>query len=120
MSAVVAIGLIIISPHSGLDQVQPRVQQLRRYKRPILCTEYMARPNGSRFDPAMGYFKHEKIAAYNWGFVAGKTQTNYPWDSWRKQYTAEPDIWFHEILRADGTTYDPKEVAYIKSQTGKQ
>ena len=51
-----------------------KLRQLRRYKRPILCTEYMARPNGSRFDPVMGYFKHEKIAAYNWGFVAGKTR----------------------------------------------
>ncbi len=112
----------VISFHSyeGLEHVRPRVEQLRRYGRPIFCTEYMARPNGSRFDPVLGYFKQEKIAAYNWGFVAGKTQTNYPWDSWRKQYTAEPDVWFHEILRPDGSPYDRREVDYIKSLTGQK
>ena len=111
----------IISFHNygGLDHVKPRVEQLRRYNRPILCTEYMARPQGSRFNPILGYFKREKVAAYNWGFVAGKTQTNYPWDSWQKQYTAEPEEWFHEILRTDGTPYKQSEVDYIKRVTGK-
>ena len=112
----------VISFHNygGLEHVRPRVEQLRRYKRPLLCTEYMARPNGSRFDPVMGYFKQQKIAAYNWGFVAGKTQTNYPWDSWKRQYSAEPDVWFHEIFRSDGTPYDRKEVEYIRKQTGRR
>ncbi|MCA9263981.1 MAG: hypothetical protein KDA60_09050 [Planctomycetales bacterium] len=111
----------VISFHNyeGLDKVKLRVEQLRRYGRPILCTEYMARPNGSRFDPVMGYLKEQKVGAYNWGFVAGKTQTNYPWDSWRKQYTAEPDEWFHEILRSDGTPYIQAEVDYIKRLTRK-
>ncbi|MCA9215249.1 MAG: endo-1,4-beta-xylanase [Planctomycetales bacterium] len=111
----------VISFHNygGLEHVKPRVEQLRRYNRPILCTEYMARPNGSRFDPVLGYFKKEKIAAYNWGFVAGKTQTNYPWDSWQKTYTAEPDLWFHEILGKDGSPYIKEEVEYIKSVTGR-
>ncbi len=109
----------VISFHNygGLEHVKPRVEQLRRYNRPILCTEYMARPAGSRFDPVLGYFKEQKIAAYNWGFVAGKTQTNYPWDSWGKTYTGEPDLWFHEILRNDGTPYIAEEVKYIKSLT---
>lgn len=33
----------------------------------------------------------------NWGFVAGKSQTIYPWDSWKKTYTAEPELSFHDI-----------------------
>ena len=28
--------------------------------------------------------KDEKVGAYNWGFVNGKSQTIYPWDSWEK------------------------------------
>jgi hypothetical protein len=112
----------VVSFHNygGLEQVRPRIEQLRRYDRPILCTEYMARPNGSHFDPVLGYFKKQKVAAYNWGFVAGKTQTNYPWDSWLKQYTAEPEVWFHEIFRRDGTPYDAREVQYIKQLTGRK
>ncbi|MDG2385446.1 MAG: hypothetical protein P8N76_27495 [Pirellulaceae bacterium] len=110
--------LISFHNYGDLSHVEPRVKQLRRYNRPIFCTEYMARPTGSRFDPLLGYFKDQKIAAFNWGFVAGKTQTNYPWDSWQKRYTAEPKVWFHEILRADGSPYDPAEVRYIKKVTG--
>jgi hypothetical protein len=112
----------VISFHSygKLDEMKKCVQNLRRYGRPILCTEYMARPNGSTFDPVLAYLKEQGVAAYNWGFVAGKTQTIYPWDSWRKEYKAEPPVWFHDIFRADGTPYDKKEVEYIRGVTGKK
>jgi hypothetical protein len=95
------------------------VESLKRYKRPLLCTEYMARPVGSTFDPVMPYLKQERIGAYNWGFVAGKTQTIYPWDSWQKAYSSEPPVWFHDIFRPDGTAYDIKEVAFIRKVTEK-
>ena len=109
----------IISFHSydPLAGAQKCVENLRRYQRPIVCTEFMARPRGSRFDPVLGYFKEQSVGAYCWGFVNGKTQTIYPWDSWDKQYTAEPDPWFHDILRGDGTPYDATEVQYIRSLT---
>jgi hypothetical protein len=101
------------------DDIKRRIADLRRYNRPIVCTEYMARPMGSTFDPVLGDLKAARVGAYNWGFVAGKSQTIYPWDSWDRPYTAEPKVWFHDIFRADGTPYDPKEVAYIKRVTGK-
>ena len=81
---------------------------------------YMARPAGSTFDPVLGCFKEKNVAAYNWGFVAGKTQTQYPWDSWQKAYTSEPPVWFHEILKPDGSPYIPAEAAYIRSLTGRR
>jgi hypothetical protein len=105
--------------YSDLEQTQKCVESLRRYKRPVICTEYMARPAGSTFEDILPYFKEEGVGAYNWGFVAGKTQTIYPWDSWSKAYTAEPAVWFHDILRKDGTPFDPNEVALIKQLTGK-
>jgi hypothetical protein len=111
--------IITFHNYSQLDELKSRVETLRRFNRPLVCTEYMARPNGSTFDPMLGYFKSQRIGAYNWGFVAGKTQTIYPWDTWTKKYDAEPPVWFHDIFRADGTPYDPREVAYIKSVTGK-
>lgn len=111
----------VISFHTydPLDGAQKCVENLKRYNRPILCTEFMARPRGSTFDPVLGYFKQQNVGAYCWGFVDGKTQTIYPWDSWDKQYTAEPQPWFHDILRGDGTPYRQKEVDYIKSLTKK-
>lgn len=112
----------VISFHNYADinEVKQCLQNLRRYNRPILCTEYMARPRGSTFDPILGYFKDQKVAAYNWGFVAGKTQTIYPWETWTKTYTNEPAIWFHDIFRTNGTAYSIQEIHYIKSVTGKR
>jgi len=99
--------------------LRARIAMLKKLGRPILCTEYMARPAGSKFDPSLDIFRSERIGAYNWGFVDGKSQTSYPWDSWKKPYPAEPPLWFHDIFRKDGTPYDPREVAYIRRVTGK-
>ncbi len=109
----------IISFHSygNLPEMKEWVAAMKTYKRPISCTEYMARPMQSTFDPILGCLKDEGIDAYNWGFVQGKTNTIYPWDSWKKAYDQEPPRWFHDIFRTDGTPYDVKEVEYIKKVT---
>ncbi|WP_442045962.1 glycoside hydrolase 5 family protein [Novosphingobium sp. YAF33] len=98
------------------EKFQERVDQLKVYGRPILCTEYMARGNGSTFDGSLPIGKRENVAMINWGFVDGKTQTRLPWDSWKKPYTQdEPTIWFHEVFRTDGTPYRQAEVDLIRS-----
>jgi hypothetical protein len=111
----------VISFHTygNLEEAKRCVNNLRRYNRPLLCTEYMARGNNSTFDPILGYFQEQGVGAYNWGFVDGKSQTIYPWDSWKKQYGGEPPLWFHDIFRTDGTPYNQKEVDYIKAVTRK-
>jgi hypothetical protein len=109
--------VISFHSYSPLARVKRQVEALKRYGRPLLCTEYMARPAGSTFNPVLGYFKEERVAAYNWGFVSGKSQTIYPWETWKKTYTAEPKVWFHDIFRPDGTSFDKDEVAYIKKLT---
>lgn len=101
------------------EDFQKRVEQLMRYNKPLFCTEYMARPNGSTFQGFLPIAKKHKVAMINWGFVDGKSQTIYPWDSWTKQYTAEPPLWFHDIFRKDGTPYKQEEVDFIKQMTGK-
>jgi hypothetical protein len=97
---------------------EKRLRWLRAYHRPMLCTEYMARPRGSTFQTILPVAKKEKVAAINWGFVAGKTQTYLPWDSWKKPYTGgrQPKVWFHEILRTDGTAYSQPEVDFIRRE----
>ena len=110
--------IITFHNYDNLDKLKACVENLRRYHRPIICSEYMARPVGSTFDPNLRYMKEQNVGAYNWGFVSGKTQPIYPWDSWKKTYDAEPPLWFHDIFRTDGAPYDAKEVEYIKSVTG--
>ena len=113
----------VISFHTygKLPDVKTWIENLRKHERPLLCTEYMARPQGSTFDPVLGYFREQKIAAYNWGFVAGKSNTIFAWNTWQKpEPAAEPKVWFHDIFRTDGTPFDPREVDYIRQVTGKQ
>ncbi|HTV43516.1 MAG TPA: hypothetical protein VMF08_23335 [Candidatus Sulfotelmatobacter sp.] len=110
--------IITFHDYGNLEMEERCVQNLRRYGRPIICTEYMARPMGSTFNPILGWFKDNDVGAFNWGFVSGKTQTIYPWDSWDKTYTAEPPVWFHDIFHTDGTPYIAAEVQYIRSVTG--
>jgi hypothetical protein len=79
----------------------------------------MARPVNSTFKNILPVLEEQHVAAYNWGFVSGKTQTIFPWDSWKKQYTAEPPVWFHDILHTDGTPYNPEETKLIRQVNDK-
>jgi len=76
----------------------------------------MARGRGSTFQGILPIAKKYKVAAINWGFVAGKTQTWLPWDSWEKPYVGrEPAVWHHDIFHPDGTPYRQDEADLIRS-----
>jgi len=109
----------IISFHNYNDgqEFEKRIIQLKRFKKPLLCTEYMARPNGSTFSSTLPIAKKHSVAMFNWGFVSGKSQTIYPWDSWTKTYTSEPPLWFHDIFRVNGKPYMEEETDLIKKLT---
>ena len=111
----------IISFHAydgDVDNVKKKIAELQKYERPLFCTEYLARGVGNTFETVLPILKENKIAAINWGFVSGKTNTIYPWKSWDSTFTAEPEIWHHDILRQDGTPYSIKETAFIKQLSG--
>ncbi|WP_255484809.1 cellulase family glycosylhydrolase [Mucilaginibacter sp. X5P1] len=94
------------------------VQLLKAYGRPVICTEYMARPRNSTFENTMPMLKKENVGAINWGLVAGKTNTMYAWDAPMPQ-GGEPALWFHEVFRKDGTPYKQEEVDLIKKLNNK-
>ncbi|MGS2739997.1 1,4-beta-xylanase [Sinomicrobium sp. M5D2P17] len=99
------------------EDLEEKIKQLQRYGRPMLCTEYMARPNGSTFQGFLPIALKYNVGMYNWGLVDGKSQTKYPWDSWTKQYTAEPELWFHEVFHTDGRPYKEAETELISRLT---
>ena len=109
--------VITFHSYDDLPNLQRQVAALQKYGRPVLCTEYMARPRGSTFESILPYFKQQAVDAYNWGFVSGESQTIYPWDSWQRAYPSEPPVWFHDIFRPDGTPYRQEEVQLIRSLT---
>lgn len=112
--------IISFHDYSWPEVFERRVKQLQVYGRPLLCTEYMARGNGSTFDNTLPLGKEYDVAMYNWGLVDGKTQTRLPWDSWQVPYIdREPWIWFHEVFHYDGRPYRQHEVDLIRRLTGR-
>jgi hypothetical protein len=111
----------VISFHAYVPpaEFEKRIGSLKWTHRPLICTEYMARPLGSTFQAILPIAQRNNIAMYNWGFVAGKTQTYLPWDSWQHPYVDHPPAeWFHDIFYADGRPYRPAEVEFIRKMTG--
>ena len=111
----------VITYHNYSDEKEhvQVIDSLKKYGRPMICTEYMARTRGSRFDNIMPLLKENTVGAINWGFVAGKTNTIYAWDTPMPD-GAEPKIWFHDIFRKDGTAFNNDEIKLIKKLTGKK
>jgi hypothetical protein len=99
------------------ESMRARIGQLRKYGRPLLCTEFMARGNGSTFEAILPLLKNEKVAAYCWGLVDGKSQTKYPWTTWKMPILGEPDPWHHDIFHTDGRPYRDREVKLIRELT---
>jgi hypothetical protein len=104
-----ASDIISFHVYDDLKGSKNRVDQLLPYNRPLICTEYMARTIGSTLIDIAPYFQKNHIGAIHWGLVSGRSQTIYPWDSWQNPFTEEPAVWFHDILRPDGTPFDLRE-----------
>ena len=112
--------IVTFHNYSWPEYFKRQIAWLKKYNRPVICTEYMARSVGSTFDTVLPIAKQENVGAINWGFVAGKTQTYLPWDSWQHPYVLDqPPVWFHEVLRPDGTPYRQTEVDLIRQLTGR-
>jgi hypothetical protein len=109
----------VVSFHEYGDVIDMRrtLTKLKALQRGLICSEYMARGTGSTFDPVLGYLRSEGAWAYNWGFVAGRSQTNYPWDSWNFKYTASPAQWHHDVLHLDGSPFAVDEVRHGSTPT---
>jgi hypothetical protein len=110
----------IISFHNygDADDFRRRIGWLKAFDRPLLCTEFMARPTGSTFEAILPVARAAGVGAICWGLVRGRTQTHLPWDSWSRPYLDGPaGPWFHDIFEPDGTAHDPAEVSLIRALT---
>jgi len=113
------------------EKLQETIDKLRNYGRPLICTEYMAREFGSTFEFSLPIFKTNNVGCFNWGLVAGKSQTHFGWstilDLKKKKDEGdyilegedipEPEVWFHDILRKDGSAFNDSEIEFIKNIT---
>ena len=114
----IAASDLITCHHYGFpDDLRVFLEELATECRPIICTEWMARTHGSKVQTNLQVFKELGVGCIIWGLVYGKTQTIYPWGS--EEGTPEPELWFHDLFRTDGTPFDPEEITIFRSLTGK-
>jgi len=111
--------IITYHNYESPDKHQAAIDTLKKYQKPLLCTEYMARRNNSLFTNIMPMLKKQNIGAINWGLVAGKSNTKYAWDEPIKD-GSEPKLGFHELCRPDGNPYKQEEVDLTKRLTSKE
>ena len=113
----------IVSYHnygSYADNVEI-LYRLKKFGRPIVNTEWLARCIGNTVEEMFPLFFAEGVGCYNWGFVAGKYQTFEPWTGMWDRYKEDPEHnawdfekWFHDLYRPSLYPYNPKEIDLIK------
>lgn len=112
--------IITFHCYGSLRRMKNMTAKMKRWGRPVICTEYLARPR-STFFTHLPFLVSENVGAINWGLVSGKTQTIYPWRTrWIKPMKHEPKIWFHDIFKPDYSPYCADEVELIRMICTKQ
>jgi len=111
--------VISLHAYAGCEQTEELLNRYQAYGRPMLVTEWMHRPNGSTIRTHLPLFHRDKVGAWQWGMIVGKTQTNLSWKTMNGGTPEpEPALWQHDLLYADGTPYDRGEVELIAALTG--
>ncbi len=104
--------------YSPAPQLAEAIERLEKMRRPIVCTEWMARCLGSTVKDCLPLMKEKNVGALSWGLVPGKLQTNIPWTHLVKENPANADIWFHDYFDENHKPYDPEEIELIKKLSG--
>ena len=112
-----ASDVITFHNYGDANSLRKEIEKLKKYSRPVICSEYMARTRNSLFQTHLPIFVETKVGAINWGLVAGKSNTIYAWDTPMPD-GAEPRLWFHDLFRKDGTPYRDEEVEAIRKAAG--
>jgi len=86
--------------------------------RPVICTEFLHRQSGNTFAAILPIFNELDVGRYNWGLVAGRTQTYMPWGS--KKGDPMPAVWQHDVFHADGRPYDAAEIELLRKEASRK
>jgi len=108
----------VISFHhyQSATSLRRRIETLKNaHGRPVICTEWMARPVGSRVETHLPVFQEQEVGCYCWGLVSGRTQTIHRWTD--RPGSEAPKIWHHDLLRADGSAFDDREIELMQRLT---
>ncbi len=101
--------------YDGPEEFEKRVKWLKAFGRPVLCTGFLARNQGSSVDTILPIALKYDVGALVGDLVQGKTQKWLPSDSWKKPYVdREPSVWSQDLFRTTGPLYLQKDADVIK------
>jgi hypothetical protein len=105
----------IISFHNydSKEAIAKKIQELRKYNRPLICSEWMNRQKQSTVEDVMPVLKQENVGSMLWGLVNGKTQTHLP-GSFRPEKLPYTGVWRHDLYHSDFKPYNVEEIELIK------
>jgi len=109
--AMAASDIISFHNYGNREILQNQIAELKEFRRPLICTEWMNRPAGSLISTNLPVFFDEKAGCMLWGLVNGKTQTDLPWG--HRPGDPVSAIWQHDLYHSDFTAYDPAEIDLI-------
>jgi hypothetical protein len=109
----------VVTFHAYLstERVADIIAALETHGRPMICTEWMARPVGSRISDQLEMFRQYDVGCVQWGLVQGRTQTWLPWPEELVAAhggDADRSVWFHDILYPSGAPYDASEAETLR------
>ena len=119
-AALMMSDVINFHAYCDSDRMKSVIEFLQPLGRPLLCTEWMARGIGSRVADQLPLFQKERIGAWQWGLVRGRTQTHIPWPNVKASMTDNTEgtfEWFHDFFDLNGQPYDSAEADLVKSLT---
>ena len=101
--------------YDGPEDFEKRVKWLKAFGRPVLCTGFLARNQGSSIEAILPIALKYDVGALVGDLVQGKTQRFLPLDSWMTPYVnREPSVWSQDLFRTTGPLYRQQDADIIK------
>lgn len=104
--------LVTFHSFEGAAGIEARIQLLKRFHRPIICSDWLLRQAGADFEKVLPVFAANRVGWFNRGLVAGKTQLQVQQPQFRS--AEKPDLWQQNVLQEDGQPYDEREIELIR------
>jgi len=118
LNRILAAESDIITYHGYLNAEITRwmIDEMKKYGRPVICTEWMSRLCGNSIPECLNIYKENGIGCMIWGLVNGRDQDHLPFGYQRElPYTG---IWKHDLYKSDCTPYDSTDLEIIRQATG--
>ena len=105
--------VITIHAYCGQELLRSILTKCSIDNKPMMLTEWMARHAGSTFETLLPVLEEFQVGSYQWGLVAGRSQTYLPWPHVAEKFR-DSTVWFHDVLNADGTAHDEEEMKFLE------